>query len=254
MPQKIILEAIVGSTLYGTQSDSSSSDLDKIKVVVETPEEFMGFSTKDTWTFTTKEAEEQSTAEDIDETSYGLKKFLYLALKNNPTIINVLFIPDEFIIVKTLEWELIRQLAPFIVSKSAYFPFNGYMQHQYERLIGVRGQKNVTRPELVEKFGFDTKYAGHIIRLGYQGIELMKTGRITMPMPESERKHVVDVRKGMYFFDTVKKHMEELRNSLEVCYIQSPLADKPDTARVQKVMIDIYFNTWKIKYEQGVLF
>ena len=35
----------------------------------------------------------------------------------------------------------------------------------------------VNRPELIAAHGYDTKYAGHVLRLGYQGIEFLETGR-----------------------------------------------------------------------------
>ena len=57
-------------------------------------------------------------------------------------------------------------------------------------MTGERGQKNVNRPELVEKYGFDTKHAGHMVGLGFQGIEHLETGYITLPMPEDHRSVV----------------------------------------------------------------
>ena len=42
---------------------------------------------------------------------------------------------------------------------------------------------HTNRPELVAVHGYDTKYAMHALRLGLQGIELLTTGRITLPVP-----------------------------------------------------------------------
>ena len=36
----------------------------------------------------------------------------------------------------------------------------------------------------------------HAARLGYQGIELLETGRLTLPMPEPERSRVMAIRTG----------------------------------------------------------
>ena len=41
---------------------------------------------------------------------------------------------------------------------------------------------------------FDTKYAGHMVRLGFQEIELLETGYTTLPMPEDHRSVVIEVR------------------------------------------------------------
>jgi uncharacterized protein len=44
--------------------------------------------------------------------------------------------------------------------------------------------------------GYDTKYAMHALRLGLQGIELLTTGRITLPVPEPDRAYLRSVRRG----------------------------------------------------------
>jgi hypothetical protein len=72
----------------------------------------------------------------------------------------------------------------------------GYLRGQKERLLGTRGQKRVHRPELDEAHGFDTKYAMHAARLGYQGLELLETGFLTLPMPEPDRSRVMAIRTG----------------------------------------------------------
>jgi uncharacterized protein len=66
-------------------------------------------------------------------------------------------------------------------------PFLGYLQAQKQRLTGERGQKRIHRPELEAMYGFDTKYAMHMLRLGFQGVELLTTGRLSLPMREPER-------------------------------------------------------------------
>lgn len=244
MPTTQILEAVVGSTLFGTQSKYSASDTDLLGVTIERIDEAMGFSTKDTWTYTTKKEGERSKDGDVDSTVYGLKKFLSLALKNNPTIISALFIPDKFIKYKTSEWDELVDLTDSIVCKRAYFPFSGYMRQQYERLIGERGQKNVTRPELVEKFGYDTKYAGHVIRLGYQGIELLKTGKITLPMPKKERQTVINIRNGQYFLDKIDAMIKDIEKELYEAYIDSKLPEEPDSKKVEDWMLNAYIQAW----------
>jgi len=45
-------------------------------------------------------------------------------------------------------------------------------------------------------YGFDTKYAMHMLRLGFQGVELLTTGRLSLPMREPERSYLLDVRRG----------------------------------------------------------
>ena len=63
------------------------------------------------------------------------------------------------------------------------------------RTTGQAGA-HTNRPELVAAHGYDTKYAMHALRLGLQGIELLTTGRITLPVPPPHRDTLRAVRRG----------------------------------------------------------
>jgi hypothetical protein len=103
----------------------------------------------------------------LDLVIYSLHKFLRLALKGNPQIVEMFFL-KSYVKVDPMGLKL-QELAPYIVSRSCGNAYLGYMNAQLQRLLGERGQKGVNRPELVEKYGYDTKYAMHIVRLGLQG-------------------------------------------------------------------------------------
>jgi hypothetical protein len=51
-----------------------------------------------------------------------------------------------------------------------------YLEAQRQRLVGERGQRDINRTRLVERFGYDTKYTMHILRLGHQGVEFLESG------------------------------------------------------------------------------
>ena len=71
----------------------------------------------------------------------------------------------------------------------------GYLQGQQAAMTGRAGA-HTNRPELVAVHGYDTKYAMHALRLGLQGIELLTTGRITLPVPEPDREYLRSIRRG----------------------------------------------------------
>lgn len=104
----------------------------------------------------------------------SLRKWMRLALKGNPTILLLLFTPDDQLVHCDSLGRELRNLAPQIISRRVQGPYLGYLQAQKERLTGERGQKRIHRPELEEMYGFDTKYAMHMLRLGFQGVELLK--------------------------------------------------------------------------------
>src|SRR5436190_23165713 len=104
-------------------------------------------------------------------------------------------------------------------------------------MLGGRGQLRVTRTELVERFGFDTKYAGHMLRLGIQGVEFLETGRITLPMPEPARSHILAVRRGEVPLNQVLIEAKHLENRLLDLADTSPLPPAPDAAAVDRFLI-----------------
>jgi hypothetical protein len=131
-----------------------------------------------------------------DRPIYSLRKWTRLALKGNPTIMLLLFTPEEQLVHCDERGAELRALTPSIVSRRVQGPFLGYLQAQKQRLTGERGQKRIHRPELEEMYGFDTKYAMHMLRLGFQGVELLTTGRLILPMREPARSFLLDVRRG----------------------------------------------------------
>lgn len=95
----------------------------------------------------------------------------------------VLFVPDHEVVYRNdVGAELVDNAHRF-VSKLAAQRFLGYLQGQKAAMTGEVGA-HTNRPELVAVHGYDTKYAMHALRLGYQGVEMLTTGRITLPVPE----------------------------------------------------------------------
>ena len=167
-----------------------------------------------------------------------------LALSGNPTVLLLLFSPPELLLVCTARGDALRELAPAIVSRQAGPRYLGYLRAQKERLLGTRGQKRVNRPELIAAHGFDTKYAVHVVRLGYQGIELLTSGRLTLPMPEPVRSRIMEIRLGERSQDEVVEEIESVEHQLVQANDASPLLDQPDHERVNAFIVDAYREAW----------
>lgn len=79
------------------------------------------------------------------------------------------------------------------VGNSALLPV--VIQSQRAAMIGeVKAHTN--RPELVAVHGYDTKFAMHALRLGVQGVELLTSGRITLPVPDPDGSYLHQIRRG----------------------------------------------------------
>lgn len=248
--ENTILRCIVGSSAFGLETEESGSDRDEMGVCLETPEQAIGLTGFEQVIRRTAEERDgvgaRSKAGDLDLVIYGARKFLRLALGGNPTILTLLFVPDSHTVKVTMLGQELRDLAPALVSRKAGSAFLGYLTAQRMRLTGERGQKDVKRPELVAKYGFDVKYASHVLRLGIQGIELMRTGRLTLPMPEPERTMLRGVRSGHCSLQEVLSESGKLERELSDLYHDgSPLPALPDEERVNEWLVDTLQYAWK---------
>lgn len=132
---------------------------------------------------------------DVDVVIYAARKWARLALAGNPTVLLVLFAPDhETMFRNACGAELVANAHRF-VSRLAGDRFLGYLRAQKAAMLGESGA-HTNRPELVAVHGYDTKYAMHALRLGMQGVELLTTGRITLPVSQPQRDVLQAIRHG----------------------------------------------------------
>jgi hypothetical protein len=174
----------------------------------------------------------------------SLRKFCSLALKGNPSILLLFNVPDSKCMVLEDIGRELRDLAWAFASRRAGAAFLGYMQQQRQRLMGERGQMNVKRPELIEKYDWDVKYGSHIIRLGFQGNDYMNTGSFPIPMPDEQRDYILDVRQGKIPENDVLTFAGELERDLKDAIDGTMLPDKPDYSAVNEFLIKAYQRTW----------
>jgi uncharacterized protein len=252
-----VLRTEVGSGLHGT-SVSGYDDRDEMGICIEPPSAVIGFRNFEQYEWHTaweREGgrENRSGAGDLDEVVYSLRKWMRLAMNGNPTVLMPLFAPEDKIVkINSTGRELRERMTSKIVSRLAGARFAGYLHAQRTSLLSHEGKgRDVTRPELIEKYGFDTKYAGHMIRLGYQGVELLSTGKITLPMPEGQRKTVVDIRLGKYTMRDCLTWAEQLEDEIVGLahpeFGTSDLPHEPDYAAIDQWLSDIYRWHWAVR-------
>lgn len=245
-----ILRANTGSVSMGLNLPEKTPDRDEMGVCIEDYAAFAGFSEFEQVVYRSAAVREgthdaKSQPGDLDLTIYSLKKYLRLALQGNPAVISLLYSRD--LITSDARGLQLQELAGSIVSRTAGRRFLGYMEAQRQRLLGERGQKGVTRPDLVEKYGFDTKYAMHILRLGHQGIELLRDGKLTLPLEPSLATHIRSVRTGGRTLQEVLTEAGELERELKDLLTTSHLAEHPDRDTVESWMLMTYMNTWQAR-------
>jgi uncharacterized protein len=212
-----ILRGIVGSTAHGTGVDGED-DRDEMAVFVEPAMSVCGLNAFDHFIYRDKPNGVRSAAGDLDLTFYSLRKYCRLAVKGNPTVLLLLWLPG-YLKQTDLGKELVGHRELFFSGEIGE-RFLGYLVNQRKKLIGERA-RNVSRPELVARYGYDTKFAMHALRLGYQGIEYVRHRQITIPVPEPERSVLRGVRQGLISYDEavalIDKAEAELRALAGAC-------------------------------------
>lgn len=241
----MILLCEIGSTAHGVTD--GNDDFDMMGIFVEPREFVLGTNKLDHWVASSGDDESQNTKEDVDITMYSLRKFAKLALAGNPSILNMFFAPvletDKRTYDKPLG-EILRDSPSIFLSQQAAPRYLGYMKGQMERLQGTRGQKSVKRPHLEEAYGYDTKYAYHILRLGIQGTELLTTGKISIPMSEKNREFLAGVRKGSLSKEEFMEIAADVENDLKNASRRSILPEHPDMKLVDQFLIEMHERQW----------
>lgn len=169
MRYEVILQGIVGSHAYGLNTETS--DVDRLGIYTLPTRDFIGLH----------EPKESIVKTNPDVTLHEIRKFLRLALKCNPTVMELLWLP-EYEIRDPISEVLIHVVRGAVLCKklvrNAYL---GYATQQFNRLEN-RGDGS---------FSADTrkrtaKHARHMARLLLQGLTLYRTGQLILKVDDPE--------------------------------------------------------------------
>jgi hypothetical protein len=158
-----------------------------------------------------------------------------------------LYAPVDSVITVTTLGEELRALAPKVLSRAAVHRFLGYLEAQRQRLLGQSRGKVPSRPELVARYGYDVKYASHALRLAYQGLEVARDARLTLPMPAAERERVLSVKRGdVARLDDVLTEIADVQAQVEdvLATGKTPLPEEPDLAAVSDWSVSAHRRQW----------
>jgi predicted nucleotidyltransferase len=251
--QRTILRGVVGSTVHGLNLEGTD-DRDEMGVCLEPPTHVIGLQHFEQLVYRTAESRTAvkgdqtppSMAGDLDLTIYSLRKWARLAKAGNPSVLTLLYLPESHITHLTPAGRILMSRHGLFFSAHAGSRFLGYLQAQKERLLGTRGQMRTTRAHLIEAHGYDTKYAMHVLRLGYQGVEYLSTGGLTLPMPEPARSRCMAVRRGEVKLHDVMIEVEALENEIQVWRDRVRLSHpEPQHARIDNLLVYLYEQHWR---------
>lgn len=132
---KIIFECIAGSTAYGTNTKDSDTDIRGV------------FLNTKVDVFSLFPAPIQVGDGKHDTVYYELRRFIELALDNNPQILEMLFIPQDCIKVTNTVWQKMLDNRHLFISKKCKATYSGYAFAQIKRAKGQNKWISNKKPE-----------------------------------------------------------------------------------------------------------
>ncbi len=110
-------------------------------------------------------------------------------------------------------------------------------------MTSAGGGRNA-RPAHVGEHGYDVKFAMHALRLGLQGIELLRYGRVTLPIPEPSLSELRAVRSDQRPLDEVLARLADLENQLQTLGQANDLPEQPDWHWINDWLHRSYTEYW----------
>jgi predicted nucleotidyltransferase len=206
-----------GSMTHGT--DVYGSDVDYYGVVVPPTRMLLGLQGFDHW-----EPEHLG----MDVKIHSLRKYVGLLLKNNPNILETLWLRNSSYEFVSDGFDLLRSFRNEFSSLRAAYSFMGYANDQLKRLETSKYSRRMgeKRKALVDQFGYDPKNASHLIRLFRSGVEFVETGILTVYRPDAAE--LVRIKKGDWSLSQVKAEAAQLESRMRDAITRSPLPKEPN--------------------------
>lgn len=214
-PENIILEGITGSKAYGL--DHADSDTDIKGIYVAPTSDILGlYNVPETIDHT-----------DPDWVYHEVGKFIQLAMKGNPTILELLFL-DGYLELTKFGKMLVDNRHLFL-NNVIYKSYGGYALSQARKLNARGGTYGSGRGNRYEK------HTRHCFRLLYQGKELLETGNLTVRVMPDVREELFAIGKASPA-EIIEKFEREFA---EFDKIKSVLPDKPNKEEINKLLLKI---------------
>ncbi len=210
--ERIIYRCVIGSRAYGL--DDEGSDIDYRGVFLSPAERH--------WSLFG--VPEQIECDATQEAYWELQKFLVLALKSNPNVLECLYTPLVEMVTPLGE-ELLDMREAFL-SRLVYQTYNGYVMSQFKKMqTDLRNQGRVK-----------WKHVMHLIRLLASGISVLREGYVPVRV-EQHRERLLAIKRGEMDWDETEAWRRSLHRDFDRALAETKLPELPDYARVNSFLI-----------------
>lgn len=207
-----VYKCIIGSKAYGLANEDSDDD---IRGVYLPPASWH-------WSIYGVPDQIECKVPDLVYWEYG--KFVRLALKSNPNILECLYSP--LVLNKRPPFSSLLFNRSNFLSKIAYKTYSGYAASQFHKL----------KQDLEARGDIRWKHAMHLIRLLISGIHLFNHHEVLVDVGE-HRDGLLAIRNKELSFDQVDSWRLRLQDEFEKAMIKTTLPDQPNYEKANELLI-----------------
>jgi predicted nucleotidyltransferase len=209
---RVIYRCIIGSRAYGLENDESDTDYRGIYL----PSADLHWSLYG--------VPDQIERDETQEQYWELQRFLVLALKANPNVLECLYSP--LVEQITPLGEEILSIRSSFLSRMVFQTYNGYVTSQFKKMqADLRNQGQVK-----------WKHVMHLIRLLISGIGVLRQGFVQVRMDE-HREQLLAVRRGEMAWDETEKWRLSLHREFDQAVQETKLPERPDYERANRLLV-----------------
>lgn len=234
---------VMGSVAYGVSSDTSDMDLygfaipPKDIVFPHLAGEILGFGRQIQRfeQFQQHHVVDKSAGKVYDLNIYSIVKLFQLIMDNNPNMIDSLFTARECVLMSTKISDHVRDNRKIFLHKGCWHRFKGYAYQQMQKMRVKEPDVNSKRYDMIQKYGFDVKFAYHIVRLLNEVEQILVEGDLDLRRNNDQLK---SIRSGEWTIAQIEQYFTDKERSLEQTYLDSTLPKYPNEEAIKKILVE----------------
>lgn len=242
LADNLVYETISGSISYGVATDTSDEDIYAITIP---PKDVLfphlkghiqGFHGDDHkfWSGWQKHHIKDAEArKEYDFNVYNIARYFWLCYRSNPNMVDTLFTPRECVVHSTKVGEMIRENRHLFLSKKVWITFKGYAYGQLNKM--AKKDAEGARIELIEKYGYDTKFAYNVVRLLDECEQILMNGDIDL---QRNREQLKSIRRGEWTEEQIRSWAADKERQLEEMHAKSELPNEPNRDKIHKLLLE----------------
>jgi predicted nucleotidyltransferase len=232
-------EVIMGSVAYGVSSDMSDTDVYGMystplgQMFPHTIGHINGFGREVKCDDSYQKHHIMHDGREYDINLHSIVSYFNLCMKCTPNMIDSLFVPRRCIIHSDEVGTAIRDNRKMFLHKGIHHTLMGYANSQLGKLGVKKPVEGSKRYDSVMKYGYDVKFAYHVVRLVEQAQMVMEHGDLDL---EANRELLKSIRRGDWTLEELKAWYKKREGELQTLYIESKLPLKADEDKVKELL------------------